>query len=49
MKRPARPRIWKARAHDFREIVMLEPFLLPYPEDHQQMCEDFDPKLAICR
>jgi len=39
----------RARAKRVREVVMLEPFLLPYPNDRQQMRDDLDPKLAVCR
>ena len=38
-----------ARTAGVREIVMLEPFVLPVPEDRRTWREDLDPKIAICR
>ncbi len=38
-----------ARDGGVREIVMLEPFLLPVPEDRKGWREDLDPKIVMCR
>jgi lysophospholipase L1-like esterase len=48
-EREYRSLLEQARAKNVREIVMLEPFLLPYPADRQQMREDLDPKITVCR
>lgn len=39
----------RAREGGVREIVILEPFLLPVPEDRRRWREDLDPKITICR
>ena len=39
----------RARDAGVRETVMLEPFLLPVPEDRRSWREDLDPKINACR
>ena len=39
----------RTRDAGVREIVMLEPFLLPFPEDRRGWREDLDPKITACR
>ncbi len=39
----------RTRAAGVREIIMLEPFLLPVPEDRRAWREDLDPKITACR
>ena len=39
----------RARDGGVEEIIMLEPFLLPVPEDRRQWRVDLDPKIAVCR
>jgi len=39
----------RTRAVGAREIVMMEPFLLPVPDDRRGWREDLDPKITICR
>ncbi|HKJ85439.1 MAG TPA: SGNH/GDSL hydrolase family protein [Spirochaetia bacterium] len=39
----------RTRAAGVREIIMLEPFLLPVPEDRRAWREDLDPKITVCR
>jgi lysophospholipase L1-like esterase len=38
-----------AREGGVREILILEPFLLPVPDDRRAWREDLDPKITICR
>jgi lysophospholipase L1-like esterase len=39
----------RTRDADVREIIVLEPFLLPVPADRRGWREDLDPKITICR
>lgn len=39
----------RTRAAGVREIIMLEPFVLPVPEDRRAWREDLDPKITVCR
>jgi lysophospholipase L1-like esterase len=39
----------RARRAGVGRIVMLEPFVLPVPEDRTAWREDLDPKIAVCR
>lgn len=39
----------KTRAETEAQIILLEPFVLPYPEDRLKWREDLDPKIAVVR
>lgn len=39
----------RARSGGVREIIILEPFVLPVPDDRRGWREDLDPKIAVCR
>jgi acyl-CoA thioesterase-1 len=38
-----------AREHTKAQIILLEPFVLPYPEDRLSWREDLDPKIHVVR
>jgi acyl-CoA thioesterase I len=39
----------RARDGGVQQIVILEPFLLPVPEDRRSWRADLDPKITVCR